>query len=123
MANYVQRVRRGASPGDGVFVPVSPACPLTRPNRMTVSPGTRAGRGVSERSIGDAEGAVVHIVRSHRVQVLMRVAHSGSRQDRRGGRTIFPTPPTEPRLSSCPGGTRTLRGGWLHRSIGTRCRG
>ena len=27
----------------GVFVPVSPVCLLTRPNRMTVSPGTRAG--------------------------------------------------------------------------------
>src|SRR5215216_6456954 len=33
----------GALPGDGVFVPVSPVCPLTRPNRMTVSPGPRAG--------------------------------------------------------------------------------
>jgi hypothetical protein len=43
VASYVRRVRRGASPGDGVFVPVSPACLLTRPNRMTVSPGTRAG--------------------------------------------------------------------------------
>jgi hypothetical protein len=34
----------GASPRDGVFVPVSPVCPLTQPNRMTVSPGIRAGR-------------------------------------------------------------------------------
>ena len=33
----------GASPSDGVFVPVSPVYLLTRPNRMTVSPGTRAG--------------------------------------------------------------------------------
>jgi hypothetical protein len=33
----------GASPGDGVFVPVSPVYLLTRPNRMTVSLGTRAG--------------------------------------------------------------------------------
>jgi len=36
----------GASPGDGVFVPVSPVYLLTRPNRMTVSPGTRAGKRV-----------------------------------------------------------------------------
>src|SRR5512132_1277971 len=34
----------GASPGDGVFVPVSPVYLLTRPNRMTVSLGTRAER-------------------------------------------------------------------------------
>jgi hypothetical protein len=33
----------GASPGDGVFVPVSPVNLLTRPNRMTVSLGIRAG--------------------------------------------------------------------------------
>src|SRR5512132_1005653 len=33
----------GASPGDGVFGPVSPVYLLTRPNRMTVSLGTRAG--------------------------------------------------------------------------------
>src|SRR5262245_31404782 len=32
-------VRRGASLGDGVFVPVSPVSLLIRPNRMTVSPG------------------------------------------------------------------------------------
>jgi hypothetical protein len=32
----------GTSPGDGVFVPVSSVCPLTRPNRMTVSLGPRA---------------------------------------------------------------------------------
>jgi hypothetical protein len=34
----------GASPGDGVFVPVSPVYLLTRPNRMTVSLGTRVGK-------------------------------------------------------------------------------
>ena len=45
-------VRRGASPGDGVFGPVSPVRPLTRPNRMTVSPGTRAGRQAFEPSVG-----------------------------------------------------------------------
>jgi hypothetical protein len=31
----------GARPGDGIFVPVSAVCLLTRPNRMTVSPGPR----------------------------------------------------------------------------------
>jgi hypothetical protein len=33
----------GASPGDGIFVPVSPVDLLTRPNRMTVSLGIRVG--------------------------------------------------------------------------------
>ena len=40
----------GASPGDGVFVPVSPVYLLTRPNRMTVSPGTRAGTTITHRT-------------------------------------------------------------------------
>jgi hypothetical protein len=48
----------GASPGDGVFDPVSPVYLLTRPNRMTVSPGTRAGRvELAERRIGDVAGS------------------------------------------------------------------
>jgi hypothetical protein len=40
----------GALPGDGVFVPVSPVYLLTRPNRMTVSPGTRAGTATTHRA-------------------------------------------------------------------------
>ena len=40
----------GASPGDGVFVPVSPVYLLTRPTRMTVSLGTRAGTTTTHRT-------------------------------------------------------------------------
>jgi hypothetical protein len=40
----------GASPGDGVFVPGSPVYLLTRPNRMTVSLGTRAGTTTTHRT-------------------------------------------------------------------------
>ena len=47
-------VRRGSSPGDGVFVPVSPVYLLTRPNRMTVSLGTRAGTTTNNPAAGDS---------------------------------------------------------------------
>jgi hypothetical protein len=40
----------GASPGDGVFVPVSSVYLLTRPNRMTVSLGTRVGTTTTHRT-------------------------------------------------------------------------
>jgi hypothetical protein len=39
-ASHVRRARLGASLGGRIFVPVSPVCPRTRADGMTVSPGT-----------------------------------------------------------------------------------
>ena len=50
LGKFVRRVRRGCSPGDGVLVPGSPVYLLTRPNRMTVSLGTRAGTTSTHRT-------------------------------------------------------------------------
>jgi hypothetical protein len=60
------RPARGASPGDGVFVPVSPVCPLTRPNRMTVSPGPRAGRRACAMPCGCSRSHASRIHPCHR---------------------------------------------------------
>jgi hypothetical protein len=73
VASYVQRVRRGASPGDGVFVPVSPVCPLTRPNRMTVSPASAPDVELAERSIGRRRGRFVH---ADRLPVPVAIMHT-----------------------------------------------
>src|SRR5262249_3785162 len=99
MANYVQRVRRGTSPGDGVFVPVSPVCSLTRPNRMTVSPGTRAGRRACRRN--------AHVLNAGDASLCLRVWHRALRA-RRCARSVHPPSPAArwlpvsgPRASGC----------------------
>jgi hypothetical protein len=58
----------GASPGDGVFVPVSPVCLLTRPNRMKVSLGTRAGTTTEPGFTHGLEGLPRRIRASQRVE-------------------------------------------------------
>src|SRR5262245_58387359 len=104
-------VRRGASPGDGVFVPVSPVSLLIRPNRMTVSPGPRAGRRPCPSGAADEKGQQLRTT-------TLGQGESGI-ENRRPDHHVPASPAGTPEATYCPNGPlpakprRTLRLGFI----------